>query len=363
VGKGELPPFLDEFRANKEVPVVEEEITFPSAAGPVRANWGRPGNKDPLPALLLVYDDEAWTAWMKTNVRNLAGIGYEVVALNVAKQRQSAVKAGAGPFTDQAALAVMSGAVRWLRGRPTVAPGRMGVIGWNWSGGQALALASAMSLQACVVCEAPLPTEAGIILGLRGKSVLGVYAARDKGSQKELPAFRKLLADQQVPGKFHVASTDRGFMGPPGNRPCANQVAEDTWVEIYNFLEKHVEDAVAGHEVSGKGPATIADIMRAVNEPSGLRGAISKALEKEPAGERQWQSVRANAALIAEAGVWLQQQSPAKGQVGHWKEQSRAYTAAAEEVVHAADRRDYAGARQGLVRLAGQCASCHLEHR
>jgi dienelactone hydrolase len=357
----ELPPFLDDFRANTEPPLLTKEVRFPSAVGPVRGFWARPDVKEKLPAVLIVHDEETWTEWMKLNTRHLASIGYEVLTVNVHQRRRDAAE---GAFTDEAALAELSAAVRWLRGRSEVLPNRLGVLGWGWGGGQALALAASTSVQACVVCDAPLPSEPGLIIGLRETPVLAVCGAKDDGSRKQLPAFRKLLEANQVVGKFHVvAGVGAGFIGPPGKNTYAHDAAEDAWIVIYNFLEKHVEDARPPEAASARPVATIADIMRAVNEPTGLRGALGKALEQEPGSRKQWERIRANAALMAETGVWLSMQPPPKGPAGHWKEQARAYTAAAEAIVHAADKRDYAGAQRGLTHLAGQCAACHTEHR
>jgi dienelactone hydrolase len=353
-----LPLFLNDFFADTAPPLIEKEVRFPSAVGPVTGFWARPEVKQPLPAALLVYDEDSWTPWMKVNTRHLASIGYEVLTVKV-----RATDSGAD-FVDEAALAKLSAAVRWLRGRSEVLPNRLGVVGWNWSGGQVLALAAATAVQACVVCDAPWPNKPGLFVGLRGTPVLGVFGG---AKSEDTHALRQFLEAQQVPCTLQLANgVQPGFMGPPGEKTYNHDAAEDAWVAIYHFLEKHVEDArppgVVSQE-SMKSTATIADIMRAVNEPAGLRGALSKALEKEPGTAKQWQRIRANAALVAEAGGWLQKRSPPKGPAGHWKEQAQAFSAAAEAIVEAADQRDYAAARRGLLHLAGQCAACHQEHR
>jgi dienelactone hydrolase len=358
-----LPPFLDDFFADTEIPVVEKAIRFRSANGAVNGFWARPDHKQPLPAVLLVYDDPSWTEWMKVNTRHLASIGYEVLTVNVNERRRALDRWRLGAFAEPepATLADLSAAVRWLRGRSEVLPNRLGVVGWDWSGRQVLEFASVTALQACVVCDALLPVEREEMIGLRGTPVLGVYA---EGKKAALPAFQKHLAALQVPCKFHVANGVRpGFMGPPDQKNYSHDAAEDAWVAIYHFLEKHVEDARPPVVESLKSTATIADIMRAVNEPAGLRGTLSKALEQEPGSVKQWQRIRANAALMAEAGGWLQMRPPPKGPEGHWREQAEAFRAAAEAIVQAADQRDYAAARRGLQHLAGQCAACHQEHR
>jgi hypothetical protein len=73
--------------------------------------------------------------------------------------------------------------------------------------------------------------------------------------------------------------------------------------------------------------------------------------------------VRANAALLSEVGGLLQKRTPPKGKHASWLEQARAYTAAAEAVAQAAERRDYPGTRRAFKALSARCAACHAEHR
>ncbi len=277
-----LAPFLDDFFANTDPPLLTKEVRFPSPVGEVLGYWTRPDVKQRLPAVLLVHDEDGLTDWMKLNARHFAGIGYEALMVNVQLCRRAAKPT---PFTDEAALAELSAAVRWLRGRADVLPNRLGVVGWGWSGGQALALASATSVQACVVCDATLPTERGVIVGLRETPVLAVFAGASKSNQS---GFAKLLAAEQIPGKLHkVDGVQPGFLGPPENKNYVHDAAEDAWVVIYNFLEKHVEDARPAMIEPANPVATIADIMRAVNEPTGLRGDAGAKQQEQRAGGRQ----------------------------------------------------------------------------
>ena len=177
--------------------------------------------------------------------------------------------------------------------------------------------------------------------------------------KEKLSAFRQLLVANKVPCQFHVAEgVQAGFLGPPEKKPYAHDAAEDAWLAIYNFLEKHVEDA-GPPDPPSLGPAGARwprlRISCAPNQPTGLRGGLGKALEQKPGSLKEWQRIRANAALMAEAGAWLRRQSPPKGPSGHWQEQAQAFTQAAEALVNAADQRDYLAAQRGLAQLAGQC--------
>jgi dienelactone hydrolase len=359
----DLPPFLKLFKSDKAPPVVGEAVTFVSAVGPGSGYLARPDTRERLPAVLLIPGEEGLTEWLKESTRDLASVGY--VALAVAPRHGAS---GPSDPADEQTLAELWAAVRWLRRRPDVLPERIGVVGWSRGGGQALALASATPLQACVVCDAPVPDGPVLLTGLRGTALLGLFAGAEPATQKALPAFRKALAEVRIPYKIHVYDgAGAGFMGPPERKAYDREAADRAWVEVYEFLGKYVEDAPldTGTAPPAAAPpvATIADVMRAVNEPTGVRGALIQALEQEPAGPRQWDRVRANAALVAEAGNLLQACTPRKGARDQWLEQAKAFTAAAETIVSAADRRDYRAAQRGLKELGERCAACHEQHR
>ncbi len=364
-----VPPFLEDFRARNEPAILTTEVAFPSAAGKVRGYLARQDTKESLPAVLLIHDETGLSDWMKQSARELCSIGYVVLAVDLGKRVPALGKAPgpAAALADERTLAELSAAVRWLRRRPDVLPERVGVVGWSWGADQALALAAATPLQACVVCHGSLTDDAALLGGLRTTPVLAIVAGKDPA----LAAFRKALEAARMLHKVRLfAGVAPDFMRP--GKPYAAAEAEEAWVAIYNFLGKYVEDAPENGPVfralvkglaQEKAVATVADIMRAVNEPVGVRGTLIRALEKQPAGLQEWESIRANAALVAEAGALLESRQPRKGGHGHWVDQARAFTAAAHRVVDAADRRDYLSARRALGELAERCTACHKQHR
>jgi dienelactone hydrolase len=306
---------------------------------------------------------------MKESARELCGIGYVVLALDLEVSRQHSLGKPQGPgaaLGDERALAQMSAAVRWLRRRADVLPDRIGVVGWSWGAGQALALAASTPVQACVLCDGPVASDPALIAGLHRTAILGLFAGKDPQTRQTLPALRKALASAATVHQFHIyEGVDKGFMQPV-NPTYAEHAAERAWVELYEFLAKHVEDAPVSPlpaAVTAKPITTIADLMRAVNGPIGVRGNLIELLAKDPADAEQWAQVRARAALIAEAGRWLQARTPPKGSHRHWLQEARAFTATAETIVASADRRDLDAARGGLQQLASHCAVCHREHR
>jgi carboxymethylenebutenolidase len=357
------PTFLEAFRDTKEATVTTRDVRFPSAIGTVTGYLARPDTTERLPALILLSDEGGLTDWTRGNARDMAGIGYVVLAVDLRAAHRRAVD------VEELTLAETTAAVRWLRHRRDVRPAQVGVAGWGWGADQALSLASATPLQACVLCDGRATPDEAQLAGLRGTPLLLIMGGKDRARTANLPALRKALTAARVPHRIKVyADAAPGFMGPPGRKAYAHDPAETAWVEVYEFLGKHVEDADQAPSVTpaaaGERPiATVADLMRSVNAPTGPRGALALALEKEPGTARDWQRVRANAALVAEAGRLLGRHTPRKGTRRDWQEQSHAFTAAAEAVVAGADRRDYAAAQRGLRDLAARCALCHKGHR
>jgi carboxymethylenebutenolidase len=361
-----LPPFLDVFRG-KEPKIVERVVRIPSAAGAVGGYLTRQESADPLPAVILLHDEGGLSAWMKDNARDMAGIGFVILALEM--RPPAATLTPAQVLADEATLARLSAAVRWLRRQNEVMPDRVGVVGWSGGGAQALALAASTRLEACVVCSSLLSMDADLLAGLHGTPLLLVYPGRD--APAELPAFQKALAAAHVPYFTHVfAEAKRGFM-TPGTPAYAHDPAEQTWYEIYEFLGKYVEDADENSPLKsgslaplkGKRPTTIADIMRTINDPRGLRGKLLGDLDKALSSEKDWERVRSEAALLAEANRWLQTRMPPRGSRAHWLEEIRGFTDVAEEIVAAAERKDQPAMRRALETLAGRCAGCHEKHR
>jgi carboxymethylenebutenolidase len=358
-----LPPFLQLFKQRQEPPLAAREVAVATAAGRVPGYVVRPDTAERLPAIVVIPGEEGLSDWVKESVRELAEVGYVALAVDLPRDGASPAEAG-----DETVLARLSAAVRWLRRRPDVLPERVGVVGWGRGAGQALALAASTPVQACVVCDGPVSAEPPTSAGLGRTPVLGLFAGRSEAVRQALPAFRKALAEARLPHKVEVYdAAEGGFLGPPGRPGYARDVADRAWVEVYEFLGKYVEDAPTNQPApapaGAKAVATIADVMRSVNEPTGVRGSLLRDLEQSPGTARQWERVRANAALVAEAGRLLQARTPPRGSAAHWSAEAGAYTAAAEDLVSAADHRDYAAARRGLEALGARCASCHSRHR
>jgi dienelactone hydrolase len=349
-----LRPFLQEFNDRKEPTIKAQMIQLPSVSGPISAYFARPETGEILPTVMIVSSKDGLTPWMKQNARELSSIGYAVLAM----------EAATGPAADEKAQAELFAALRWLRQQPDIAPDRLGIVGWGTGATPALQLAASFPVQACVICESLPVISERIRTGLRGVQVLVLVP--DKGQQKAIASMRRSLAETHIAHKVVVfPNVAAGFMGPPGTPPYHEQSAEEAWVHLYEFLDIHVEDAGVDRRVTGKESsiAGIADLMRAVNQPNGVRGALRESLKQKPKTFQHWRQARAQAAVLAEASGLLRNLKPPHGHHARWQKHTDAFRRSAEEVVNAIDRRDYAKSLTALQLVEQQCAACHRDHR
>lgn len=354
-GPRSLPPFLEEFKV-AEIPVARNEVTIPTALGPLRGFVARPATTEALPAVLMLgasgLDEN-----LKRHVADLAGVGYVVLAVDLKKQE------------SERALTQTSAALRWLKRRGDLTRDQLGVVGWGWGGEQALAVAAEARLQGCVVVD---PTSLGdrrLLPGLRGTQVLALFAGLEKDTQPLLKDIRGLLSEFHVPHKIHIYEGARAGFMEAKEGDASFDIAEKAWVEMYEFLGKHVEDAgetptvATDAKMLSSSNLTIADIMRSVNSASGVRGALMQAVRTEPASDKDWRQVRSQAALIAEAGRMLERRTPPKDANNHWRQQAAKFVAIADMLVSNAEQKNYAEVTRTLEQLSLRCAECHRRHR
>jgi cytochrome c556 len=160
-------------------------------------------------------------------------------------------------------------------------------------------------------------------------------------------------------------------MNPELKTSYRSEEAEKAWFETYEFLEGQVEAAAEKFAVAStaapiaeeKHAATIAELMRVINAPTGVRGDLARLLADKPANAGIWKQVRAHAVVMTETGTRLQSHIPTRGKRTSWRKYAGEYRNLAASLVAAADRRDYGSVQKLLGRIADSCGACHLEHR
>lgn len=374
--------FLDRFLSQFKVTIVTRPVTWTSAIGEHRGLLVRPESNEQLPGVLLIANEQSNEFFVQA-ARDLSGIGYVVLVVEIDPRRTKA-SPGQAPSENEKlceqerVLAQLSAAVRWLRRRPDVFPDKLGALGWGGSAPTALKLAAAQRLEGAVLVDAALPLllDAPLSVELRNTAVLVAQGTADQAAahRKALAQFKGTLTAAKIGNRVVEFKTAKpGFMDSRSREAFDEKSADQAWFEIYEFLGKYVEDADVTTAFTPPGRphdarpahsvASIADLMRAVNGLRGVYPDLVRSLNEPPRGEKDWNLVRARAALLAETGVLLDERTPSRGTPASWRHHVAPYREAASALANSANRRSFFEARQALDRLKTSCEKCHLEHR
>jgi carboxymethylenebutenolidase len=226
--------------------VAVEKVTCRSGKESVSSLLFLPPNKTPLPAVIMIHGDFGLTDWVKEQAQRLAGKSYAVLAVDlyrgqVVKDVLDAHIMDRGLPEDQV-LADLKAAVDFLAGRPEIRADRLGVIGFDSGGGNALDAAIHDSrLRAVVICYGRLITDPVLLASLQAP-VLGLFAEKDEGiSPATIDQFQTAMrkASKRIAGIHVYPNCQHGFLDP--SRPensgvSATEAIADAWSRIETFL-------------------------------------------------------------------------------------------------------------------------------
>ncbi len=224
-------------------------VKFPGGAGEIGGYLARPKGEGPFPAVVVIHEWWGLTDWVKQNADRLAAQGYVALAPDlyggkstadpmVAHELMRALDPGDG-------LADLKGAVAYLGAQPFVKKDtRYGAIGWCMGGMYARTLAQdSDAVGPTAICYGSISVEPGQVAKLKGKPVLGIFGATDRGIPadkvrdfgKALDAASDATVDIQIyPGAGHA------FMRKGGDQYAA-EAADDAWNRIDAFFAANLK--------------------------------------------------------------------------------------------------------------------------
>lgn len=371
-----LPPFLEVFQSVHQVTIVAKPIQWPCPTGFRKGLLVRPEEEGELPALV-VLAGHADRNFSERTARELAGIGYVVLVVELPDFDKQQKETPHDTILREQILSSLTAAVRWLRRCDDVSPDRIGAVAWSAAAPWAVELAADQHLQACVVCDGALSARVTKSLAgqLRNTNILLVNSGNGRSVEEKRPLaqFRQSLVAAGVRHRLlEFGNAGPGFMNPDRRDVFNFEAADRAWFGIYEFLGKHVEDAdlkrlLASRSAIASPPlnqvGSIADLMRAVNAPSGVRGQVAKSLVAEPSDDAAWKQIHSQSVLLAETAVLLALRRPLKGNTASWLRHTTAYRNAARSLTLATASHDLAAARAAFRQLNMTCGNCHVDHR
>ena len=115
---------------------------------------------------------------------------------------------------------------------------------------------------------------------------------------------------------------------------------------------------------AAKPVAVIKDVMLAVNAgDGGLVARLKADFANDKIDDEGWETAKARASMIMEAGNLLYSLKPPKGDEAAWKKHVADYRGCAEQARDALIKKDAAAGKAAVTGLQKRCAECHKEHK
>ena len=237
-----------------------ETVRFPGANGDLLEGYAaRPLDSAPRGGVVVIHHLPGYDRETKEFVRRFAVMGYNAVCPNLytriapgASHDDAAAAARAqGGVPDEQVVGDVAGAAAYLRALSN-SNGKVGVIGHCSGGRQSFLMATALPLQAAVVCYG------GLIVGETPPQMPSMVPLVDRAPQVQMPILGLFGNDDQFPTPEQVdvldqaltaAGKDHEFHRYDGaghaffsvDRPAYRvEAAIDGWQRISDFLSTHL---------------------------------------------------------------------------------------------------------------------------
>lgn len=227
-----------------------EMVRFPGGAGPIAGYLARPEGAGPFPGVVMIHEWWGLSDWIKENARRLAGQGYVVLAVDLYGGKATADAGEAHELMraldDGEAMADLKGGVAYLSSLTTVKKGApIAAIGWCMGGKFSRLIAQeSAAVGPTVICYGSVATEPSQVAKLKGKPVLGIFGADDRGIPAEkVREFEQALKAEGNDAAMHIyQGAGHGFMRPGGPQHAASQTV-DAWKQIDAFLARTLKSS------------------------------------------------------------------------------------------------------------------------
>jgi len=227
--------------------VTGQQVSYKSGNETVHAMLYVPQGKGPFPALVVIHEWWGLNDWVKQQAQNLAGLGYETLAIDlyrgkVATTAEAAHELMRGVPEDRAKTDLLA-AYAYLESRKDVKKNKVGTIGWCMGGGYALDLAvDQPKLAVAVVNYGHLASEDSTLEKIHAP-MLGIFGGLDQGippaSVQQFASQMKKLG-KTVDVKIYP-DAGHAFENPNNKEGYREADTRDAWNRTVAFLQKYLK--------------------------------------------------------------------------------------------------------------------------
>jgi len=205
-----------------------------------------------LPAVVMVHEWWGLNDNIKNMANELAKEGYVVLAVDLyngqvtSTPEQAMQLVGVARENQNASIANLQSAVRYLSLLQNVDSSKIASIGWCFGGGQSLQLAlnteNNNPLAATIIYYGDLIDDRPQLSKIEWP-VLGIFGSEDQSIPvDQVNKFEESLNALNIPNEIYVyEGVGHGFANPTGDN-FAPEETQDAWQKTLTFLDRHLKD-------------------------------------------------------------------------------------------------------------------------
>lgn len=231
--------------------LASSDVKFAAADGTdISGYLSRPKDENKRPAVVVVHEWRGINDHIRDVARKLAKAGYVTVVPDLLSRRGGTASFPSPQAATDALLKIDEGtitgdltaAVNYLKRQNFVRSDRIGVIGFCWGGGKALAFTTRdKDLAASVIYYGDNPRNLDDVKNITAP-VLGQYGGADERITSGVPKLEEAMKKygrsfeyKIYPGAPHAFNNDTS---PGSYRP---EAAKEAWGRTLEFFKKHLE--------------------------------------------------------------------------------------------------------------------------
>lgn len=208
------------------------------------------GEKQKLPAVVLIHENKGLNDYIKESANLLARNGYVVLAADLFKGEVTTDQDRSRELTTSIrenpdmAINNLKAAVVYLQTLDNVNPSEIASLGWCFGGQQSLLLALNSKdnpLAATVIYYGRLSNDTQALSNISWP-ILGIFGDQDQSiSVDSVNQFQKTLNETGIENEIYIyPNVGHAFANPSNDNYASNETA-DAWKKTLGFLDKYLK--------------------------------------------------------------------------------------------------------------------------
>jgi carboxymethylenebutenolidase len=231
--------------------LISSDVKFASTDGTsVGGYLTRPKGDGPLPAIVVIHENQGLTDHIRDVARRLAKAGYVALAPDLLS-RQGGTKsfadgpaaiAGIGKLNEENITSDLTGAINYLKGQSFVRANKIGVTGFCWGGGNTLLIATRnKDLAAAVVYYGRNPKNLDDLQNITAV-VLGNYGEKDEPITSQVPKLEEAMKKYGKSFEYKIyPGAPHAFNNDTNPQRYQAEAAKEAWSRTLEFFKKNLQ--------------------------------------------------------------------------------------------------------------------------